>query len=53
MDTVFFDSKAEQWDAHHARVFRAEKIYKDIIAEISVKPRENELDFGCGTGLHG
>ena len=53
MDTAFFDSKAEQWDAHHARVFRAEKIYKDIIAEISVKPRDNVLDFGCGTGLLG
>lgn len=53
MDTTFFDSKAEQWDAHRARVLRAEKIYENIIDEISVKPTDSVLDFGCGTGLLG
>ena len=53
MDTAFFDSKAEQWDAHQARVLRAEKIYQHIIAEISVKSNDSVLDFGCGTGLLG
>lgn len=53
MDTAFFDSKAEQWDAHRTRVLRAEEIYKKIIAEIGVSPRNKVLDFGCGTGLLG
>ena len=53
MNTAFFDSKAEQWDAHQARVLRAEKIYQHIISEISVKSSDSVLDFGCGTGLLG
>ncbi|EPF28391.1 methyltransferase domain-containing protein [Treponema medium] len=53
MDTVFFDSKAEQWDAHRTRVLRAEEIYKKIIAEIGVQSCNKVLDFGCGTGLLG
>jgi len=53
MDTAFFDSKAEQWDAHRTRVLRAEEIYRKIIAEIGPQPYNKVLDFGCGTGLLG
>ena len=53
MNTVDFDTKAEAWDAHTARVKRAEKIYDSIAAEISIHASDRVLDFGCGTGLLG
>lgn len=53
MDTVCFDSKAEQWDAHRSRVQRAENIYNTIASRIIVHRGDTVLDFGCGTGLLG
>ena len=53
MNTVDCDTKAEAWDAHTARVKRAEKIYESIAAEISIHASDSVLDFGCGTGLLG
>lgn len=53
MDTAYFDSKAETWDARSARALRAEKIYNGIIAELYMNPGDHVLDFGCGTGLLG
>ena len=53
MDTICFDTQAETWDAHTARVKRAEKIYESMAAEITVHAADSVLDFGCGTGLLG
>jgi len=46
-----FDNEASSWDDCSRRVAMARDIAETMVKHLSLTPRMDVLDFGCGTGL--
>jgi len=45
-----FDDKSKTWDTE-LKIKRAKRISDEIIKRLPLKPKDEVLEFGCGTGL--